>query len=253
MRDHSLIILVLLGHIIGDFYGQTNKMAERKETCFRTVLLHGLVYALCMGLTLWAGIHGSVALLRFAGLLGGIHLTIDLLKYLFVHITKENALYGIKKNLFILNQCAHLLSLAVILWIWDAPLVCRPYLSQPFTRLSAPPLTLLFGFLCILRPVAILVEKGKILEPFKPTDTAEGTHSKKDKEKNPGRVIGYLERTIVFFFLLHKEYSAIAFVLTAKSIARFEQAKEKAEYYLIGTLFSVASAFMIFFLLGLFE
>ena len=53
---------------------------------------------------------------------------------------------------------------------------------------------------------------------------------------------------------MYNQFSAMAFVLTAKSVARFkeiEQDKNKAEYYLIGTLLSVVSAFAITVLLGL--
>lgn len=65
-----------------------------------------------------------------------------------------------------------------------------------------------------------------------------------------GAIIGFFERIIVTTLVFMGEYSAIAFVLTAKSIARFNRLKDKkfAEYYLIGSLASMT--FAIF--LGLF-
>lgn len=60
--------------------------------------------------------------------------------------------------------------------------------------------------------------------------------------KYAGLVIGFLERFIILTFVLLNQYSAIAFIFTAKSIARFEELKNRifAEYYLIGTLSSVS-------------
>ena len=59
-----------------------------------------------------------------------------------------------------------------------------------------------------------------------------------------GRYIGILERAIILTLVLKGLLSAVAFVLTAKSIARFNELKEKdfAEYYLIGTLASMLIA-----------
>jgi len=241
MPDTSIIILVLLGHMIGDFYAQTDRMAKNKRDCFKTLLFHGAVYALCMGAVLGVGIPLSRESILVAAVLGAAHFLIDLLKYLLWPAVKEEG------PAFIIDQCAHILSMAAIVWLWGSQLVSRPFVSQQFPQSPVATLPLLFGFLCVLKPVGMLFERGEILEPFKqkPTDAESGG------DRNAGKIIGYLERTIVFFFLLHKQFTAIAFVLTAKSIARFEMEKKKAEYYLIGTLFSVASVFVISFLLGL--
>jgi len=70
-------------------------------------------------------------------------------------------------------------------------------------------------------------------------------------------MIGYLERTIVFFLLISNQYNAIAFVIAAKSAMRFpeigksENKASLAEFYIIGTLLSMTSVFVIAFLLGL--
>lgn len=62
-----------------------------------------------------------------------------------------------------------------------------------------------------------------------------------------GKWIGMLERTIVAVMTLWGEFGAIAFVLTAKSIARFDLLKNRdfAERYLVGTLASAASAIVV--------
>lgn len=50
-------------------------------------------------------------------------------------------------------------------------------------------------------------------------------------------MIGTVERIIMLFFLLMKQYSSVGLVLTAKSIARYNKISEDqefAEYYLLG-------------------
>jgi len=65
--------------------------------------------------------------------------------------------------------------------------------------------------------------------------------------KGAGRAIGYLERLLTLTFVLLGEYEALALVLAAKSIARFQELKERkfAEYYLIGTLSSILFAMLV--------
>jgi hypothetical protein len=59
-----------------------------------------------------------------------------------------------------------------------------------------------------------------------------------------GRIIGILERWIIMILMLTGQLTGIGFVLTAKSIARFNNFNEDhfAEYYLMGTLYSVVFA-----------
>lgn len=66
-------------------------------------------------------------------------------------------------------------------------------------------------------------------------------------EYNRGRVIGILERLIIFVLVLKGEYGALGFVIAAKSFARFKELDDRkfAEYFLVGTLASVSSAVAI--------
>jgi hypothetical protein len=66
-------------------------------------------------------------------------------------------------------------------------------------------------------------------------------------EYNRGRVIGILERLIIFVLVLKGEYGALGFVIAAKSFARFKELDNRkfAEYFLVGTLASVSSAVAI--------
>jgi hypothetical protein len=72
----------------------------------------------------------------------------------------------------------------------------------------------------------------------------EATGSDLDSLVNAGLYIGWLERVLLYGFIVAGVPGAAAVVVTAKSIARFPSfAKERfAEYYLIGTLASVVIA-----------
>lgn len=66
----------------------------------------------------------------------------------------------------------------------------------------------------------------------------------KDIESLPGAGsrIGILERILVITFVYLKAYQAIAIILAAKSIIRFEKERKFAEYFLIGTFCSLIIA-----------
>lgn len=67
-----------------------------------------------------------------------------------------------------------------------------------------------------------------------------------------GAMVGNLERLIIGIFLILGQYAAIALVFTAKSIARYDMISKNqgfAEYYLIGSLFSMISVLVNYALL----
>jgi hypothetical protein len=68
-----------------------------------------------------------------------------------------------------------------------------------------------------------------------------------------GRVIGYLERALIFILVLANQAGAIGFLIAAKSVLRFGELRERenrmeAEYIIIGTLFSFTYGFCVSFL-----
>ena len=71
------------------------------------------------------------------------------------------------------------------------------------------------------------------------------------KEQKAGRLIGIFERYLAVILVITEQYSALAFIVTAKSIARFNKISDNPEFaerYLLGTLgsvlFAVAGAVM---------
>ena len=67
------------------------------------------------------------------------------------------------------------------------------------------------------------------------------------REYNTGRVIGLLERVIVYVAVLTDQIAAIGLVLAVKGLARFKEMDNRpfAEYVLVGTLLSLLLAVVI--------
>ncbi len=65
--------------------------------------------------------------------------------------------------------------------------------------------------------------------------------------RGAGTIIGIIERVMVLTFVLVDQYTAITVIFAAKSIARFNELKDRkmAEYYLIGTLLSITFALLV--------
>lgn len=61
-----------------------------------------------------------------------------------------------------------------------------------------------------------------------------------EHEKKIGLKIGLIERLLVIIFVAANQYGALGLILAGKSLARYEDLKDKAfaEYYLFGTLLS---------------
>ncbi len=76
--------------------------------------------------------------------------------------------------------------------------------------------------------------------------TADGG-SRRGETENSGEWIGVMERMITLTFVLTDSYTAIAFAITAKSIARFKELEDKsfAEYYLLGSISSLVVAVLV--------
>jgi hypothetical protein len=67
-----------------------------------------------------------------------------------------------------------------------------------------------------------------------------GTGTIDANEYARGRVIGLLERMLIYLFVLNGQYGAVGFTLAAKGFTRFKELDNRsfAEYVLIGTLLS---------------
>lgn len=87
--------------------------------------------------------------------------------------------------------------------------------------------------------IRTLFDLLKLNLSISPQDSSGNKKSDIDELK-AGRIIGILERIIIFIFIYFDSYGAVGFVLAAKTFARFKKLDDQtfAEYVLIGTLVS---------------
>ncbi len=116
-------------------------------------------------------------------------------------------------------------------------------LALEFLRNTITPqlLVILFGLLLSLNETNIFIRYFFQLMGLVPLKSGENSGEEIDEnEYNRGRIIGFLERILIFFFVLESHFSAIGFILAAKGITRFRELEQRrfAEYFLIGTLLS---------------
>ena len=110
---------------------------------------------------------------------------------------------------------------------------------------SATGLKMLFGFLLAANEANLLVRwlLGRL--QIKPGTSLTMINPGIDAgEYNRGRVIGLLERVLIYAFVLSGQFGAIGFTLAAKGFTRFKELENRgfAEYVLIGTLLSSSIA-----------
>lgn len=233
---------VLLAHVVADFYAQSDAMAKKKAIGIRALAAHCVLYAAVFsvcGVCLLAG--PSVVWVILGGCLS--HAVVDVAKRFFVEKYQVDKLI-----VFGVDQAVHLaIDFAIVAVCADGlePSTIAVWLGgalgeDTFARALALSLALLVAG----RPIAILV--SLILGAVEGRKYATNDEAESESLR-AGRWIGVLERAIVVVMTLWGEFGAIAFVLTAKSIARFDLLKDQsfAERYLIGTLASVAAAILV--------
>lgn len=227
------LLLLLLGHILGDFYTQTSKIAERKKTQFKWVLIHGLIYFFTIFVVSIPFI--SVGILILDIVASVLHVSIDILKYFYIQKKEETS------AVFVIDQCLHLMCLIMMSYVWAGNYVPLEEISVVSDFFAIADISeklvgsWILGFLMIHKPANILIQK--LIGGYKP----RGKNDAIKADNNVGRLIGTVERIIMFILIYMNQYSAIGLVLTAKSIARYDRITKDekfAEYYLLGTLIS---------------
>ena len=218
-------ILLLLGHLIGDFLIQTNWMIARKSSA-GVLTLHVALVTAVTALVLGA------APLEMLAILFLTHLLFDALKIRF-----DGGFSG-----FLIDQGAHIAVLIALAGLW--PTVYATGLWGP----EGPLAPFLQGAID-LYPQAAAIAAGLIatlvsarygIEIF-----MEGFTLSRRKLgaglRDGGRYIGLLERALVFLFVMMDQFAAIGFLIAAKSVLRFgvsTQDRAMGEYVIIGTLLS---------------
>ena len=217
------LILLLICHLLSDYYFQSQKMADRKDQDKKVLGLHILYVALPLIVVSFC--HLELWWICLVILL--THAAIDFLKPI---VQKQLKLP--KAWTFALDQVLHLGILTC--------LVLMGAKNDTTYLLPFDTLNLIFYVLLVGKPSNIAF---KILfAKYQPT-----SKKKMDTITGAGSMIGFLERLVTGACLVYGQFASIGLVFTAKSIARYNKISEDpafAEYYLIGSLFSILSALL---------
>ena len=177
-------------------------------------------------------------------------LATHLVVYLF-----RDALKGCKGFSLALEELLHLLFALLIAWLFFGDRVAYAVVTDGlFTSLAR--LAFVVAGYCTAALLGSVVI-GLWVAPFQ-----EQLHAAREKNdaiallsgfENGGKMIGVLERSLIYIFILVNEPAAIGFLIAAKSILRFGEIKDsdnrkEAEYIIIGTFMSFLFAILVGYL-----
>lgn len=229
--------LILLGHVIGDFYAQTDKMAEKKKESTKYMLLHCLIYTIVIGIGLYILDQRILEVLIISCFIFACHLITDLLKRKY-----DRKFTKLEYAIFLIDQLIHMIILFGTFYI-SKNCFCFQIDNNVMINnknINNYIVTALTVLVC-WKPAAIFVALVfKIISKTIEQADEKSNEDIDDEEIKIGSWIGILEREIILILGLMGQFGAIGFVLTAKSLARFKQLENKsfAEKYLVGTLLS---------------
>lgn len=212
----KLILVLISTHAIADFFLQPDRLVRRKDKT-GYLLFHAAIHAALtyVALQSWACWQAPLYVLL-------VHALIDFIK----QRRNDTAVT------FIADQIAHVATLLLLAW-----LLVYFSLVPVFTGVGYKPLVVLAGFIATVQGSGFLV--GKFVKRL-----MDENQLQLDGLLNGGKWIGQLERALIFVFIFIGQPGGIGFLVAAKSILRFEEAKKQkmAEYVLIGTLLSFSLA-----------
>lgn len=209
---------LLFGHVIADFLLQTGWMVRGKTQVLPLLAHIGVVFVMTVAAT---GTLDPVIVV-----LAAAHLLIDALK---------SAYFPSRLGPFLLDQAAHMASLIAVAMV--QPGLWSEGLWAAQTHLPAL-MALVAGLVLATQAGGFAI--GMLMAPWvsaAPTGLPNG-----------GRMIGLLERGLIFVLMLTGQPGGIGFLIAAKSLLRFGAVKDEgplSEYVIIGTLASFGWAIVL--------
>jgi hypothetical protein len=219
----TVVIIALAAHVVGDFVFQTNAIALNKRRLGWLALhstIHGvLAYLLLQQWTSW----------QLPLTIAVVHGSIDAVK---VRVRRS-------ATTFAADQAAHVATV-ILLSAWAV----NQGWSTPFAGSGWRWIVSFAGLAATVSGVGYFV--GEVADRMF-VENPSLQQMRQDGLKDGGKRIGQLERALIFVLILAGEATAIGFLIGAKSILRFEEAKKQhvAEYVLIGTLWSFGLAMVL--------
>lgn len=227
----------VLAHVLSDFVFQSDRMVREKAKA-PVLLIHIAIVAATSVVAL-----GVAPVPAALGTVVISHLVIDWLKV---------RVGGPGFAAFALDQAAHLAVIAGVAAAWPNAFraglwgILSPERAGNFADQLPAAMALAAGLTAAIWGGGAAV-KAIIAEIDLPTDSAAS-----DSLPKGGRVIGRLERLMIFMLVLAGQVGAIGLLIAAKSVLRFNelargQDRSVSEYVIIGTLASFAWALAVAF------
>lgn len=237
---------MLIGHLLGDFYFQSSKLAKNKIESNISVTKHAFLYSIALLLVSW--LIFSKTNYFYLSIVCLSHFIIDFCK---IRIHKLNIVSDIW--LYFIDQLIHI----VILFIYSYLLSSLDIINfnhwinriENNNILTIETLiSWILLLLVIIQPASLTIKI--LLNNFQPQETT--SNDVKQGIPNVGAFIGMLERILILLMLTINEYSSIGLVITAKSVVRYKKISEDpvfSEYYLLGTLLSTIIVIIAFLMI----
>jgi hypothetical protein len=220
-----LFLQLLLAHLAGDFFLQPSSWVRQKEEKNWTSPL--LYFHIGIHFILILFFRFDISFWLPALVIAFTHLLIDLVK---INYQRPDT----RRSWFFADQGLHLLVLIIASWMLSTESIDISFLQQPKF------LVVLAGIAFLLQPTAVIIRMG--ISHWAPTSVPD-----ERSLQNAGKLIGMLERLLIFVFIMAGKWEGVGFLLGAKSIFRFGDLKgstdrKLTEYILIGTLISFSIA-----------
>lgn len=221
----QLFLIQLFGHLVGDFCLQWEFMcASKREKCWKSPWLY--IHVAIVFFVAW-GVSWTLSFWWAAATIAVFHGLTDGAK---ARLVKR----GCNTHaLFWGDQIVHLLVIALVVWQYS-----RYCGWTECEWLSGYRAAMILGFLFCMWPANFFI--GDFLTMIKVEKSGSEVAAQK-ATLDASRVIGSIERVLVFLFVWLGQYSAIGFLIAAKSVMRFPEMGQNgnnAEYYLVGSLLS---------------
>jgi len=234
MGIKEFLVLQFIAHLCLDYFFQTDALAKQKNTIgFKSPFLywHGLA---CFALSWLFSLQLNFVL--GAAIIAITHFLIDGFKK---HLCNSKHL---GRYAFFIDQALHLAILVVVAVLFNKWQGINPSVA---VLLNFKYILVIAGYLVCLKPANIFIK-----EVFLATQIQV---SSDNEMPNAGKVIGILERILTLTFIIVSQYSAVGFLIAAKSILRYgDNETLKTEYVLIGTMLSFGIAVIAGIVIDLF-
>lgn len=225
-QELSILLRLILAHLLGDFLFQPNSWVQAKnkqkekapQLYYHVAVVTLLTYLFLADWKNW----------KIPLVIATSHLLIDIWK------SHKPSTF----RYFMIDQALHWAVIALIWLITYLPDFGKLYSSIDLQHVWV----LVTAYYLVIGPLGIAI--GQATAKWqKEAGMETGGLSK------AGMWIGKCERVLVLTFIVTNQYTALGFLMAAKSLLRFghgeDSTQKKTEYILVGTLISFASAAII--------